>query len=325
MNLLPARPEASMSSAVEWFLNERESRGLSERTLEWYSWHLTPMVTWFDEHLPGIAPSEVKTDHIRSYLGSIVRTGKKKGQPPSASHVNAARRAAVGLWSALESEEYVPVNVVKRIKPQREPEFVGRALTENEIRSLLAATNKRSSAGIRDHALVVLLLETGLRISESLDIKLSDIDWQQNAAKVTGKGRRERVVPLSKACHDALLAHLRRREKTLTPDAFVFTTCSGRQLKRDQWDGALRRLCGKAKVAPFGAHTFRRTCATLLLRHGASPFQVQHLLGHRSLEMTRRYCIIASSDLANLARDHGVLQHLGSDTGNGRKSLLPSR
>jgi integrase/recombinase XerD len=290
--------------AVRAFLFERESRGLSPVTIEWYRERLGGFCRWVEAQSPQPTPQTTTTDILRCFLSAIAERGV------STATVNGTLRAVKALFSFLEAEEYLAFNPARRIPQRRGPDYLPRVLSEEELAQLLAQPNQKTLVGARDHCLMILLLDTGVRISEALGLRLHDIEWAENAVKVFGKGRKERRVSFGSVCRRALWRYLQRRGD-IPGQEMVFVGIRGDALRYCHVAHRTRAYGRKAGLRqPVSPHVFRRTCATMLLRNGASPFHVQALLGHTTLDMTRRYCKIANQDLAALQRDHGVVDRL---------------
>ncbi len=142
-----------------------------------------------------------------------------------------------------------------------------------------------------------MFLDTGLRINELLNIKLTDISTDYDIIRVFGKGSKERVVSLGKVARKALLKYLMLRKDNYP---VMWVSEEQRPLQRDGLRAMIRHLCERAQItdAKHGAHTFRHTFATNSIRNGTNIFFVQSLLGHSTLEMTKRYAGFINSEEA---------------------------
>lgn len=295
---------ADFREAVRSFLFERETRGLSRKTLSWYAERLGKFCQWLAAEYPQATPATLHPDVLRRYVIAAERS------EVSEATINASLRAIKALYGFLESEGYIEANPTRRVPYRKEAMRLPRVLSEAEVSVVLAQPNTGTFAGLRDHCLMLLLLDTALRISEALALRLDDIEWSENALTVLGKGRKERRVCFGNTCKRALWRYLQRRGPAVGEDR-LFINTHGEALSRYHIAERVRDYGRKAGLPQtVSPHTFRRTCATMLLRSGASPFHVQALLGHTTLEMTRRYCRVASQDLATLQRQHGVVDGL---------------
>lgn len=298
-------PGATFPEALRAFIFERQSRGLSLRTIEWYKERLGHFRRWLEAECPDATPQTCTADLLRRYLADVAESGV------STATVNASMRALKALFGFLVAEEYLDSNPAKRIPQRKETKRLPRVLCEDELALLLAQPDQQTFAGLRDYSLMLLLLDTGVRISEALGLRIADVDWSTGAAIVLGKGRKQRQVCFGTTCRRALWRYLQRRGHVAAED-LVFVTRRGGALTRNHVAHRLREYSRRAGLSqPATPHVFRRTCATMMLRSGASPFHVQALLGHTTLEMTRRYCRVANQDLAVLQQQHGVVDRLG--------------
>jgi integrase/recombinase XerD len=294
----------NLREAVRAFIFERECRGLSPNTIGWYRERLDKFCRWVAAESLPITPATITPDLLRRYLTTT------EGRGVSVATINASLRAVKALYSFLESEGYVEVNPTRRVPYRKEPQRLPQVLSEEELAALLARPDQKTFGGLRDHCLMLLLLDTGLRISEALGVLLADIDWAENAVTIMGKGRKERRVCFGLTCKKSLWRYLKQRGE-IPGQERLFVTRPGEALKYFHAAHRIRAYGRKANLPqPVSPHTFRRTCATMLLRNGASPFHVQALLGHTTLEMTRRYCRVANQDLAALQTQHGVVDRL---------------
>jgi len=153
---------------------------------------------------------------------------------------------------------------------------------------------------LRDEALLTVLLDTGLRIGEVAGLCLRDIDWQQGWLKVDGKTG-PRAVPFGKKTRRALRLYIERERRARSPqEQCVFLGSRGGQpLTAESGSQAITRLARAAhvKASKVGPHTFRHTFALEFIRAGGDAFSLQRLLGHSTLDMTRRYVNLAQTDL----------------------------
>lgn len=163
--------------------------------------------------------------------------------------------------------------------------------------------------------MILMLLDTGLRVSELVGLRLSDISVEDGLVKVLGKGQKERLVPIGKRVQRHLwryIMHCRPQPSGSNLD-LVFLTQEGRQLTKDRMDKITSGYGGKAGITGFrcSPHTLRHTAAIHFLRNGGDVFALQRMLGHSSLEMTRRYCELADLDLKRAHHTASPVDNLG--------------
>jgi integrase/recombinase XerD len=180
--------------------------------------------------------------------------------------------------------------------------------TEQEIR-LLVAWKPKGKYQRRLHLLILFLLDTGCRISEALTLRVSEIDFENLLVTLDGKGRKQRVVPFSFELRKAMFRYC--KEDNRTPDCLLFANRTQTKLGRRNVLRDLKLLCKKLGFTPPGRtlHAFRHTFAVNYLRRGGSVFHLQKVLGHSTLEMTRRYANLVTSDLQAIHERVSLLSH----------------
>lgn len=223
--------------------------------------------------------------------------------------------ALSSLWSWAHAELGIRQIMADVSKPKANPRMQ-QPLTEEEVRRLLDGceamrawdrrnnrhTNGARPTALRDVAMVMVLLDTGLRASELCDARLADYDRKQGRLIVEhGKGDKQRAVFLGTAAQRALWRYLASREDVQATDP-LFATDTGHALERVGLQKILRRAGERAGVANVAPHRLRHTFAINFLRNGGNLFALQAMLGHSSLEMVRRYARLAEVDLAAAQR-----------------------
>jgi integrase/recombinase XerD len=189
------------------------------------------------------------------------------------------------------------------IRKLKEEQKVPPTFTPADIQKLLKY--KPSGKEKRTYTLMLLLLDTGVRINEALSLQKPDLDFDNLLFLVKGKGRKERLVPFSLELRKHLWKHLERN-----PHLFVFSSRDGKKLMYRNVLRAVRALCLSAKITPPERllHSFRHTFAVTYIRNGGAVFHLQRALGHSSLGMSRRYANLTTDDLIQMQQKVSVLQ-----------------
>jgi integrase len=178
-----------------------------------------------------------------------------------------------------------------------------RFYTQQEVGQIIEACKDK-----RDRAFILLMIDSGLRLSEVIALNWGDVDVNTGIIKVvSGKGRKARIVLIGFNARRALLRY--QGEVTLGDDQPVFQSESGRRFTVSGMRSWVLRLGNRAGIK-LSPHALRRTFATLALKAGMNVFQLQGLLGHSSLEMTRRYVAMLDEDLVDAHKKHGPIDHL---------------
>lgn len=206
-----------------------------------------------------------------------------------------------GFATWLAEEEYLPSNVFTRIVKPKLPSRVLDVVRPDEVKRLLAACGASTANGGRDLAVVTLFLDTGLRLSELVGLTIEDVHLQDGWQKVFGKGEKERIVPFGTRATKALGRCLSfYRPEEADTDSF-FVNRDGSPITGNTVKMLFTRFRAKANVPRLHPHLLRHTFATSYLMAGGDVFSLQAILGHTTLEMTRRY--------VNLASSHVAIQH----------------
>lgn len=294
------------SMLIESFLVHLEAEGRTPKTLQWYRDSLAKFSAWITVDGKALAPESWNASTIRSYVLSLKHAKKANGEPLAATTVSTYARALHAFCRWLHEEGFTERHLLERVKLPLPPKLVKLAFSPEESQALLKAT-KGSRNALRDEAIVLFLLDTGVRANELCSLREADIVWSQRLAKVFGKGAKERYVPFSAATMKAMQRYALRGRKGTGPWFFQteegeeFTTCGLRHL--------CERLAKKAGF-PVNAHKFRHTFAISYLRAGASVFALQKTLGHESLTMTLRYSSLMTEDLMNDHAKHSPVAAL---------------
>lgn len=273
-----------MQREVEAFLEQMRSRGASPHTIRAYLSDLNQFlkITGSSDN-----PGSVTPGMVRSYLAELLT--KKVTKRSCARKLSTLRSFFNFLASRrVDAGNSAPLQPVVRLPKfeKRLPEFLDR----KEIDTLLAsAAESKKKAAIRDRAILELFYSCGLRVSELVSLDISSIDFASSILRVTGKGRKERIVPIGSYALQALKDYLASRPGCRS-DAVLFANKYGKRIT----DRSVRRLvesycisCGIGKkISP---HSLRHTFATHLLDAGCDLRAVQELLGHSSLSTTQQY------------------------------------
>jgi integrase/recombinase XerD len=274
--------EEIMEPRFEQFIRERQYlTNVTPATIEWYR----RCLKW----LPSEAPTQ---EDLRSTLLRMRQKGLKE------TGVNTVLRCVNAYlhWTTGSEWKCGAGCTHPRIHQLKEPRLVLPTFADVQVKRLIAWKPKGKYQR-RLHLLTLLLLDTGCRISEALTLHVSDVNFEDLLVTLDGKGRKQRVVPFSFELRKALFRYV--SENGRKPDALVFasrneTIWSRRNALRD-----VKLLCGKLGFTAPGRtlHAFRHTFAVNYLRRGGSVFHLQKVLGHSTLEMTRRYANLVTTDL----------------------------
>jgi site-specific recombinase XerD len=242
--------------------------------------------------------------------------------------INCYLRSLRIFFSWLVSEEIIAANPFDRVKIPRPPRKVIPVFSDSQIRDLLAAIDMSTAEGVRDYTIVLTLLDAGLRVSELCQLTLAHVWLEEGMVKVLGKGNKERLVPIGRQVQRALWHYIGRYrpEPALPRCDAVFLTRDGRPLTKDRVEKLMAGYGRKAGIAGVrcSPHTFRHAAAVKFLRNGGDVFSLQRMLGHSSLEMTRRYCELADIDVKRAHVTASPVDNLGLRQPAGQSGVRPS-
>lgn len=312
LRLLPADVDGPppWEEACREYLESLELQRFSPHTVSWYRCILLP----FGRELLATEgtddPAAVTEQIILRFLHKAGTEGLNGRPPVSAGRLNHYREGLHVFYEWLQERGYVNHNPALRVKKIREPRKLIQALSETQMRALLDQPDRTRFTGLRDHCFLLLLLDTGVRLSEALGLRLDDLNLEEMSLTVMGKGNKERRLGLSPRLLAHLKPYLRKREAALAtlglPDSpWVFPNDVGGRLGAKTTQQHVHRYGREAgiKGVRVSPHTLRHTYALSFVRAGGDPFTLQKVLGHSSLDTTRRYCELAEADVLQRQRE----------------------
>ena len=276
---------------IDAFLRYGEAADYSPATIDGYRKTLSAFVRFMNDN--GVTmPEDVQEEHIVDY---IVHKKKTCNGVSINTYFRALR--AWFNWMAAPQRQIIKSTPLAALKTPTMPRTIIRPLTYEQIQRMLYCCDKYLT-GLRDKAIVTLIFDAGLRRSELSNIRLDDIDLQRGAIKVMGKGAKERFVAIGETSKSVLMEYLFKRNDSL-PWLLINKTKDGK-LTPNAIYLAIKHMMQRAGITgvKMGPHTLRHSFATAAIRNGANLFYVQSLLGHSTLNMTRRYASTVDSEEA---------------------------
>ncbi|MBW8327888.1 MAG: site-specific tyrosine recombinase XerD [Thiobacillus sp.] len=275
--------------------------GLADLTLAAYRRDLKTFAAWLEKErshrLDTIAPGDVE-----AYLAWRFA---RRTQPRSAARYTSALKR---FYRYLLRERLIAADPTLNLDSPKLPRALPKTLTEADVERLLDSADSGTPLGLRDRAMLETLYATGLRVSELVGLKLTALNINDGVLRVTGKGNKDRLVPLGEEAVQWLRRYLADArplllEKNLS-DA-VFVTARGGGMTRQAFWYLLKRRARTAGITrPLSPHTLRHAFATHLLNHGADLRVVQMLLGHSDISTTQIYTHVARERMKQLHAQH---------------------
>jgi integrase/recombinase XerD len=277
---------------MEAFLNEYLSvlkleRNLSENTISSYKNDLTSLLNFLEQNKIN-DPSDVNIDQITTFFNSLNDLGLSS--TTSARYFSSIK----GFFNYLHINKYIQENPVERLSSPKLSKNLPVVLTVEEIDAIINLPDTNTKLGLRDKALLELLYACGTRVTEIINLKISDLFLKEEIIRVFGKGSKERIVPIgSSAIHwveEYLLKSRPLLEKKLKSENIVFLNNRGMKLSRmGVWKIINRYTIQSGVKREVHPHTFRHSFATHLLEGGADLRAVQEMLGHADISTTQIY------------------------------------
>jgi len=286
----------TVTAAIDEYLASlRSERGLSVNTTSAYRRDLDQYRAFLaDGGVDDIAA--VTNEHVGGFLTALTAAG--------VAHSTLARKLAAlrGLHRFAVAEEVAVGDPSALVVPPHRSGSLPKALAVDDMLALLAAPDPATPLGMRDRAMLELLYATGARVTEAVGLRVEDLDLDEKTALVTGKGDKQRMVPLGRHAVDALRAYLpvRLELKGGRDDAgWLFLNTRGGRLTRQGIFAILRRHAAAAGLDPdrVSPHVLRHSAATHMVEGGADLRSVQEILGHASISTTQIYTRVSPQHL----------------------------
>ena len=276
-------------------------RGLSENTLTAYRNDLAGLAAWLVQQHRGLLSA--RREDLLAYLAQRVADGAR---PRTTARLLSSMRR---FFRYQVREGHIQDDPSVRIDTPRIGRPLPDALNEHEVERLLDAPDTATDLGLRDRAMLELLYACGLRVSELVGLTRDRLDLTRGVVRLTGKGGKERLVPLGEEASEWLSRYLQDGRAALVggrDDGHIFLSRRGQGMTRQTFWYRLREYAVKSGINKhLSPHTLRHAFATHLLNHGADLRVVQMLLGHSDLSTTQIYTHVARERLKDLhARHH---------------------
>lgn len=276
----------------------RIERGLSKNSILNYSLDIKKLIGWLEEHSIQTSPVVITEESLQEFIYTIA----KKVNPRSQSRIISGLR---GFFNYLVFSEYRTTNPLELIESPKIGRKLPDTLSEEEIDMLIKNIDLSSPQGERNRAILETLYACGLRVSELISLKLSDLFFEEGFIKVIGKGDKERFVPIGDGTIKFIELYQKeiRVHEPIQPLAqdTLFLNRRGNPLSRSMIFVIIKDLVVKAGIRKtISPHTFRHSFATHLLERGADLRSIQQMLGHESITTTEVYTHLDKKHLTSV-------------------------
>ena len=294
----PSIADADRRSIAAFLERVWSEDGLADRTLEAYRRDLEALAGWLA--LRGRDLTTARREDVSAYHGA------QKGAVRSMARRQSSFRRYYAFVAGSDPGFVDPTLLIERPKL---PRSLPKALAEREIEGLLNAPDDSTMLGQRDRAMLELMYASGLRVSELVELPLTALNTRQGVLRITGKGGKDRLVPVGEVALERIDAYLAAARPGLAKGrqpAALFLSQRGEGMSRQMFWTLVKRYGLKVGINPkhISPHVLRHSFATHLLNHGADLRALQMLLGHSSLSTTQIYTLVAKEGLKRLHAQH---------------------
>ncbi|MFC1914716.1 tyrosine-type recombinase/integrase [Chloroflexota bacterium] len=292
----------SLRSLVEGYILNCRCESKSTATIASYQYRLSSFMWFCQAKGYPDEPEKLTSYAIRQFLWYLASEKNRWGgrsisarEPASAATVNLYYRVLNSFFNWLKQEDLISENPMDKIKTPKFEKKVIQALTPKEVKALLDQCSAKSTLSVRNRAILMMLLDTGLRVSELVNLKLDDVDMKTGSVMVVnGKGGKQRIVRIGIKAQKTLWRYITIWRRG--GNEMLFLNRCGDPLDIRGVTLMVRRIGQKARVNSVHVHRLRHTFAISFLRAGGDVFSLQYLLGHSTLQMTQRYLQSLNAD-----------------------------
>ena len=286
------KEDSNLRSFLNYLLVDK---GLSNNTVKAYEADISSFFQWLDNE--DLKYKNLQEDHINQYISFLFQKKMRS------SSVNRKISSIKSFYIFLVKRNFVKNSPLNDLVTPKQEKYLPESMSEAEVDKLLNSPDVANKIENRDKAMIEMLYATGMRISELVNLKITDVDMKRCVVKVFGKGSKERLVPFGETALDSLRSYLNEREQSSSKE--IFLSNRGKKMTRVAfWQRVKIYLIRENLKNSISPHTLRHAFATHLLNRGADLRSVQLLLGHSDLSTTQIYTHIAKQRLSDVLKKH---------------------
>ena len=286
------KEDSNLRSFLNYLLVDK---GLSNNTAKAYEADISSFFQWLDNE--DLKYKNLQEDHINQYISFLFQRKMRS------SSVNRKISSIKSFYIFLIKRNFVKNSPLNDLVTPKQEKYLPESMSEAEVDKLLNSPDVSNKIENRDKAMIEMLYATGMRISELVNLKMTDVDMKRCVVKVFGKGSKERLVPFGETALDSLRSYLNEREQSSSKE--IFLSNRGKKMTRVAfWQRVKIYLIRENLKNSISPHTLRHAFATHLLNRGADLRSVQLLLGHSDLSTTQIYTHIAKQRLSDVLKKH---------------------
>ncbi|MBO7343910.1 MAG: tyrosine recombinase XerD [Alistipes sp.] len=287
-----------MEISRSYRIHLRLEKHLSDNTVDSYMRDLAAFAH-FILRMYDLPPVKVEPEMISKYMVRLYDIGREKSSQARALSSIKSFYNYLLLEGKLEASPAELIEAPKASRPLPD------TLSTEEIDLIINSIDDSTVKGLRDRAILEVLYSCGLRVSELCDLRMSDLFFGEGYIRVTGKGDKQRLIPISGVARERISLYKDKRPKIHSGEDTLFLNNRGKRLTRVMIFTILKQACQRAGITKkISPHTLRHSFATHLLEGGASIRQVQELLGHESILTTEIYTHLDTGHLRQTLEEH---------------------
>lgn len=270
-------------------------RGLSKNSINNYLLDVQKLIGYLETHSIHESASQIQADQVKQFIYEISKSVK----PPTQARIISGLRSFFDFVVLEDLRKDNPMNLIESPKlGRRLPE----TLSYEEVDSLIQSIDLSTTTGERNRAMLEVLYSCGLRVSELITLRISDLFFEESLIKVVGKGNKERFVPIASIAQHYINIYISEIRREIQPqkghEDTLFLNQRGKGLTRNMIFIIVKQQCAKVglrkKISP---HSLRHSFATHLVENGADLSTVQQMMGHESITTTERYLHVSTKHL----------------------------
>ena len=286
------KEDSNLRSFLNYLLVDK---GLSNNTVKAYEADISSFFQWLDNK--DLKYKNLQEDHINQYISFLFQRKMRS------SSVNRKISSIKSFYIFLVKRNFLKNSPLNDLVTPKQEKYLPESMSEAEVDKLLNSPDVANKIENRDKAMIEMLYATGMRISELVNLKITDVDMKRCVVKVFGKGSKERLVPFGETALDSLKSYLNNRERSSSKE--IFLSNRGKKMTRVAfWQRVKVYLIRENLKNSISPHTLRHAFATHLINRGADLRSVQLLLGHSDLSTTQIYTHIAKQRLSDVLKKH---------------------
>jgi integrase/recombinase XerD len=289
----PNKEDQNLRSFFNFLIIEK---GLSKNTVKAYETDIKGFIKWINKNNKQ-SLLNIKESSVNQYISYLFSLKLKS------SSVNRKISSLKSFYLFLLKKKLIRYSPISEVISPKQEKYLPASMSESEVGKLLNSPDASKEIEQRDKAMIEMLYATGMRISELVNLKITDIDMNRSVIKVMGKGSKERLIPFGESASEALFNYLKIRKDSSSKEVFISNR--GKKITRVAfWQRIKVYLLRENLKISISPHTLRHAFATHLLNRGADLRSVQLLLGHSDLSTTQIYTHIAKQRLGDVLKKH---------------------